>query len=236
MPPTNRLDLLRARFRPSIVEGMVGWGELPSLLQVGAGHDEYKLVFIAALCLAPILALTVDRVEPALVAPVTAVLLSVALVVSLAPNLGTEIYQQRRFSVPWVDEAGFCLRLAAAEPASRWVETIRTSTPPNTGVVAGRSEMFLPAVTQRALWAPPTHAQALPGYWLDNRWNLAEERGYSTQVLDVRETVMRCAYACSDPDKLRETGSQLLSLRRPVALVFFPRRGAGISGMARAGR
>ncbi len=72
----------------------------------------------------------------------------------------------------------------------RWVEAIAKDTPKDTVVLVRHSNLFLPGILRRSLWAPPDHSHLLPGYWLDNRWVLVEERGYSQEVFDSRQAAL----------------------------------------------
>jgi hypothetical protein len=206
---------------------------LRPVLQVGAGHNEYKFLLTSALCLVPAATLAIDRWVTRRTAAVAIVGASVLLVVPALPALQTQQAVSNPESLPAVDESGFSIRLDPAEPRFGWIEAVRTLTPVETVVVARRADLFLPAVTERSLWSPPEHIQRVPGYWLDNRWNLVEERGYAAALFDAREQVVRCAYECQDERDLRKVESRLKSLGRPLAIVFAPGEGQFLLALLR---
>jgi hypothetical protein len=198
--------------------GAVAGLVLRSLLTVGAGDNEYKFVLSAALFLAPVAALAVDRWVPRRVSPKLALISSLLLAITATPPL---IQHSRRDldRLPLIREEGFYVQ-PALEKDSGWIEALRTQTPSNTIVVVRDSNLFLPGITARSLWAPPLGAAPLPGYWLGDRWNLVQERGYPASLFDRRERTTRCVYECTDPGQVRQAEQQLTSLKRPVAIVF----------------
>jgi hypothetical protein len=205
-------------------------GSLPSLLlrslfRVSAGSNEYKFIFCAALCLAPVAALAIDRWVPKFASPALMTLASLLLIVPAIQAIRTQQGMSGHTYFPQVSEGGFFIELNPTEPERGWVEAVRTRTPQNTVVVVHQSDLFLPAVTARPLWVPPEHSRDVPGYWLRNRWNLVEERGYSPGLYDNREAVARCLYECEKEDRLQQAEQQLGSLHRPVAIVFSPGEG-----------
>jgi hypothetical protein len=213
---------LRQKTSLLLLGGALSSLALRSFLHVGAGHDEYKFLFTAALPLAALATLGIDRwarqrVWPAVLLGTSALLILVAI--PIVSN------QNAKLVVPQVTEDGFYLRLGSAEPEAGWVDAIRMRTPPDTFVVARRANLCLPTVMARSLWAPPQSAAVEPGYGLDHRWNLVEERGYAASLFDRRETVADCVYRCSDEPNLRAAETALLSLGRPVAIVFAPQEG-----------
>lgn len=205
-------------------------GSLPSVLlwlvfQVSAGHNEYKFIFCAALGLAPLLALAVDRWVPQKVSPTFVLLVTLLLIV---PALPTLYVQQGMYGFPFfpqVKEEGFFFRLGPSQPEAEWTDAIRARTPPNTVIVLSTSEIFVPGLVGRSVWAPPEQPWPLAGYWAESRFTLLHERGYPATLLDAREAVLHSLYQCGGTCNPAAILAQLKALKRPLAIVFPPREG-----------
>jgi len=205
-------------------------GSVPSLLlrpifRVSEGRNEYKFIFCAALCLAPVASLAIDRWVPKRVSPRLMTLASVLLIVPAIPAIRMQQGMSGFPYSPKISEGGFFIHLGPKEPEAGWVEALRNRTPPDTILVVHQSNLFLPAITARSLWAPPGHSLPVPGYLLESWSNLVLERGYPGSLFDSREALVRCLYECNEEGQLRQVQDQLKCLKRPVAIVFSPGEG-----------
>jgi hypothetical protein len=208
---------------------------LRSLLQVSAGANEYKFMSTAALGLAPVTALALHRWL--LRGGRKIVLVAISVIFALLAPL--ELMQgklgiPRVTNVPEVSDSHFYLQLAPDNPQAAWIEAIRAKSPANAIVVIEKSRLFLPALVARSEWAPPQHSEPLPGYRLDTRWNLVLERGYPAALFDGRERVLDCIFHCDDAKDLNSAEAALLSLMRPVVVVFLPDSGSSFEQLIRS--
>jgi hypothetical protein len=123
-----------------------------------------------------------------------------------------------------LDETAFWISLSPSEPDSAWTTAIRERTPENTIVIARRPAVQLSALVGRSMYIPSdTEGGFIPGYNLDQRFYLVEQRGYSADVYNRRLEVVEILYTSEDDDAIIQALHSLKELERPVA-IYFPRR------------
>jgi hypothetical protein len=183
----------------------------------GTTYNEYKFMLCAALCLGPFVALAVDRmVSPRLAT--ASVIFSGLLLAPMTLMQNPKFALGRVSGVPAVVERGPYLQLAADSGEAGWTNAIREQTPADTVIVAARSEIFVPAVAARSLYAPIVGIE-FPGYWLESGSHMTDLRGYSKRLVHDRlDIVNRLFKGPSDIE--RETAlAEVKSLGRPVAIL-----------------
>jgi hypothetical protein len=189
------------------------------------GSLEYKYVLTAALLLAPVCALTLDRftlrfprIEWPLAIGVPLLLMSIELAWTfrlyghIPPNLG---------NAPQVSEAHFGLSLAPSDPDAAWVQVVRDQTPPTTLLVASPSQTHLSPFVRRALYAPSDFdGAAAAGYSVDTRYTLVEQRRYPAALYAARIDAVAQLLGGDQPAQLEAALATILAERRPLAIQF----------------
>ena len=189
-------------------------------LEIPYYANEYKFIFPAAICLAPFPALYFDALERRLgrllvpVVIVCVILLSAPMVIKLKADFPWTVV-----SYPEVDTTTFDLRLASADRQPIF-DRIRLATRTDTIIVADRSDLHLPTLTQRTLFAPPAQDFPHPGAGgIDSYTMLTGVKGYSPiLVAERRAQIDRLFYG---PSKDRQGAlSAFLSYGRPVGIIL----------------
>jgi hypothetical protein len=201
-----------------IASALVTVGTAAAFNVNGDAFNEYKLMFCAALLLAPFSALAVDRMRPSRVPPAPALvlvgLLLAPMVLMANPRFGLE----RIAGTPTAIERGVSMRLTAGDDAAAWTDAIRDRTPPQTVVVLSSSRVFVPAFTARSLFAPVTRVN-FPGYWLESRAHMTDLRGYSRELVSARLAVVEQLFTAGNDAAVENALMDLSRLGRPIAIV-----------------
>jgi hypothetical protein len=185
----------------------------------GTGYNEYKLMFTAAICLAPFVALALESWVPggrAEWATLVASMLVVSPVLFVTDPRGVVKYIRQ---LPPPAERAVWLHVDGSRPAGHVLEAIRARTPSDAIIVAEGSEVFLPAATARSMFAPRVE-YIFPGYSLESRKNLELLRGYPVALVEQRIASSQRVF---DPGLARTEMpallSELMRLHRPLVIV-----------------
>jgi hypothetical protein len=197
------------------------------IFRISAGYNEYKLMFPTALFLVPVASLAIAKWNLRRISPEWFVLASALLLSPMitANNYHWELEKENSFAR--VEESGSRLVLAKEEPEAGWIAAVVDGTSPNTILAIHHSEIFLPALLERSLLAPPEQKSAPPGYWLMSRYNLLEERGYQENLVNQRQDVLLHLFENDGNTNSENLLSRLKEFRRPVAIVFTSGDGRG---------
>jgi hypothetical protein len=123
-----------------------------------------------------------------------------------------------------LDESSFWIALGPSEPDSAWTRAIREKTPANTVVIARRPGLKLSVLVGRSMYVPSDlEGGYVPGYNLNQRFYLLEQRGYPTAIWDRRLEVVETLYASENEEAIIDAFDDLRELQRPVA-IYFPRQ------------
>lgn len=181
---------------------------------------EYKFMFTAAMCLAPLAALGIDGSlsRPGRARHAGYALLLLFLVAAGADKMIGETGGQRARMVLRVDE--FALRLAEGHELHPSVEAIRTGTAANTIVVVDSVDVHLPTFVQRSLFAPPHTEAVLSGAGQRAAHLLANNRGYGSEVVDRRQGVTRRLFRSRDSADRLAALREIQRLERPVVVLL----------------
>ena len=199
----------------------------------GDTFNEYKLMFCAALLLAPFTALALDRLTPASLSPTLVVMLVGLLLAPMVLMVNPRFGFSRVAKAPAVAEEGVNVRLVAGSAESGWTDAIREQTPPDTIIVAWTSEVFIPGTTARSLFAPVVGV-GFPGYWLESRHHMVDLRGYSTELVTARlQTLEQLQTSTVDAGDM---WAKVAILGRPIAVVASrPQQAAMLDWLASRG-
>lgn len=192
------------------------------LVEIPHPSAEYKFLLTTAPCLAafPALALQpfLERIGKKRI-----VVFSVIAFMLFAPA-AHKIYLYYPWTLreppPAVDTSEFNLKLDKREPLSAVCETIRKNTPLETILVIEKSEIHLPTLTQRPLYAPPSQDKVYPGVMIPSWFLLKILKGYDKKLLDDRRLVVQNLFQSSDNNLRTESLNQILQLNRPIAILF----------------
>jgi hypothetical protein len=210
---------------------------LHSALSIAYWDNEYKLVPVAAICLAPFAALAAERVWQLWPRRHSIPLLAVAGALLAGPFLHRQWAHatpaQPRGAHPGRVETGkFYLRLGVENPWSGVCEAVRGSTPPNTVLVTQNSDYYFPELTSRSLYAPAAN-RFYPGVTLGADVLEAELRGNGYGILAERRAVLANFF---DSTGRRESADRLFALGRPLAVIVEPRHAGLLDWLKKATR
>jgi hypothetical protein len=229
-PRTRRAPLLVLAF------GALGAVGLNFLLRVG-GLNEYKFVMAAGICLAaPAMIgfesafLKTQRARWRIL--VTSSLLLALVMVSYSinriPNHGTKPLE--------ASAASFWLKLAPSNPDTRWIDAIRTNTPPTTVIAVNHPEFHTTSFTARSLLAPSQGTKPHFGYNMSSEFNMLVERGYKRELFEERYKLLQQIYKAKLITEMNEILTNLRSLKRPIAIVYEPNDGRAFLDWLRSNR
>jgi hypothetical protein len=189
---------------------------------------EYKFVLAATIGLALLAAAAVDplfRRRPRLGAASGAIAAAglAAINLLLVFHAGAHIPGTLERGAP-LDESSFRLALPPSAPDAAWTRAIREQTPENTVVIARRPGVKLSALVGRSMYVPSDLAGGfVPGYNLDQRFYLLQQRGYSAEEYERRLGVVEALCTSDDEDSIVQALHNLKELRRPLA-IYYPDR------------
>jgi hypothetical protein len=195
---------------------------LRMFFRLSEGYNEYYWLFPAAFCAAMLAAVGLEHGGARRFFRSAVAVASVLLLAPVLPALRVQQALQSQTAFYSLDERGFELRLAADHPQAEWIEAVRKETPPDSVVVTREFNPFPPSLLGRSLWAPTDleAASGAPGYWMNSRRHLIQERGYSRQLVEGRMETQRAIFDCRESCDAEALIASLLSLQRPVVLAF----------------
>ena len=212
------------RRAPLLVLALGAFGAvlLNLFLRIG-GLNEYKFIMVAGMCLAAPAMIGFERViithhrarwGMLMTVSLILVLVMVSYSINRIPNHGTKPLDVRRDS--------FWLTLASHNPDAKWIDAVRNKTPPTAVVVVNHPEFHTTSFTARSLLVPSEGAKYHFGYNMASRFNMLVERGYSRELFEERYKLLTYIYASKLANEEKRVLERLISLRRPLAIVFGP--------------
>jgi hypothetical protein len=195
---------------------------LRMLFRLSEGYNEYYWLFPAAFCAALLAAVGLEHAGTRRYFRPAVAVGTLLLLAPVLPALRVQQALQRESALYALNENGYELRLEPDHPQAEWIETVRRETPPDSVVVMREINPFPPSLLGRSLWAPSDleSASGAPGYWMNSRRHLIQERGYSRELVEGRIATLRAIFDCRESCDAESLAASLLSLGRPVVLVF----------------
>lgn len=192
-------------------------------------ENEYKFVFLAAMCLAVFPAIAAERIwrewPRTKAAPVLAgmVLLLFTTYAHWSyvtwPYLGLlPGHQSKPYDAP-VDTSSFYLQLDKREPWSGVCTAVRRLTPPDSVLVLKNGAFYFPGLTDRSLYVSPLGGAAYAGVNQDADLLDAVIRGTGQEILEQRRATLGELFGSNDPVRREQALNTILALQRPVAIV-----------------
>lgn len=219
------IGFIRRRHGPALLLALSALALSAAYIIIDLTQLEYKYVLAATICLAFLAAAAVDplfRRRPWL-GWVTGTIIAAGLAVInllLVFQAGAHIPGNLARGAP-VDEGSFWIALSPSEPDSAWTRAIREHTSDNTVVIARKPGVKLSVLVARSMYIPSDlEGGFVPGYNLDQRFYLLQQRGYSAEEYERRLGVVETLYTSEDEAKIIVALHDLKELRRPVAIHF----------------
>lgn len=189
------------------------------LFSIPPGRNEYKFIFTAAMCLAPLASIGFDTFFSRR-GPLRAGFS--ALVVLFFIGTATVGFGRNRYSGPTplavrVDD--FRLRLSADHHHEPALTAIAERTPCNTIVVVDSPDVHVPVFARRALYAPPLTTRTFVGVSLTTA-DLVMARGYGYEVVTQRQEVIRRLFRSVEPKERLDALHMIERLGRPIAVLL----------------
>jgi hypothetical protein len=222
------IGFIRRRHGPALLLVLSALALSATYVVIDLTQLEYKYVLAATVGLAFLAAAAVDplfqqrpRLGSAIMTTVAAGLAATNLILVF----------QARAHIPGnlvqgapLDESSFWIALSPSEPDSAWTNSIRKKTPVSTVVIAQRPGVQLSVLVGRSMYVPSDlEGGYIPGYNLNQRFYLLEQRGYPTDIYDRRLEVVETLYTSENADAIIDALHDLKELGRPVA-IYFPRQ------------
>ena len=210
----------RARVGPLLVGGL-GSLMLFAVLAIPNWSNEYKFVFTAALCLAPIAGLAIEPCVRWLGRGALPAVLIVSFM--LAARFAFKAQgklENRTRNQPSIISSRFDVRLTPGHPLAPATDAIRTSTPRNTIVVAEGSRLHLPTLVQRSFYVPPAQKHGHAGVSMLSLSILLNPRAHDPVLVRRRVAELRGLFDASDERARASSLRRMLSLGRPLAILL----------------
>jgi hypothetical protein len=135
-----------------------------------------------------------------------------------------------------VSEGSFWLRLAPNNPDAKWTDAVRKYSPPTTAVLVNHPEFHTTTFTARPLLVPSEGSKYHFGYNIASKPNMVVLRGYSNKLFEERYALLEHIYTQQSPGEKSQVLKQLLSVGRPLAIVFRPADGRAFLHWLQANR
>lgn len=182
--------------------------------------NEYKFIFVAALALAPLAGIAVERAwrRWPRAAPPLALAGAVALAAPPVLAITTEVRLPRE--LPALDLSRFEVRLAQGQPLTLLLDAVRTGTPVEAVLVVRTLPWDPVTLTRRALYVPPDSG-LLHGLGLETDYLLDKTRNYPMDLVARRRAIQRGLFeAGSDPDRATRLAELQQELGRPLVVMM----------------
>jgi hypothetical protein len=222
------IGFIRLRHAAALLLALSALAFSVAYIAIDLAKLEYKYVLAATIGLAFLAAAAVEPLiqrRPRL-GSVTGTMVAVGLAVInllLVFRVGGHVPGNLDLGAP-LDEGSFWIALSTPEPDSAWTRAIRENTSENTVVIARKPGVQLSVLVGRSMYVPSDiDGGFVPGYNLNQRFYLLEQRGYPARVYDRRLGVVETLYTSQEDAKIIEALHYLKELRRPVA-IHFPNR------------
>jgi hypothetical protein len=208
-----------------LLGGALACAFLYSVLFIPYFDNEYKFVFELSMCLAPFAALATGQFIERMGRTGSVLFMLVLTVLLGTPFIHQEMKKAGRIPAARLPEtAGFDLRLNSANPWSAICEAILRKTPANSVLAVDSTDVYFPQFTHRSLFVA-TKNNYPPGVSLGADSLTANVRGNGYQILAQRRLTLTELFDTGSSGRERAL-ENLLSLRRPVAIVTEPRHEA----------
>lgn len=230
----------RSRPRQAVVlaGGLLGSLVLYVFPAMGEWRNEYKFVFTAAACAAPLASLAFGRLEGRRFAPALVGLATAILALPLLHKF-SQGWPLEGLDGPPVVADGFDLRLAPAERFAGLTAAIREKTPTDAIVVLGEDPgIHFPTLTRRRLYVPPLQERPHPGVGEKSDDVMKIVKGYDTRFLDRRRQVVADLFDEENENFRTGAFERILAFGQPVAIVVIdePRHGTLVHWLEEEGR
>jgi hypothetical protein len=212
-----------------LLAGALGSYTLYATFHILYYENEYKFVFLAAMCLAVFPALATEEIWrewPRTKA--TPILAGMALLMFTTyahwsyvtwPYLGLlPGHQSKPYDAP-VDTSSFYLQLDKRDPWSGVCTAVRRLTPPDSVLVLKNGAFYFPGLTARSLYVSPLGGAAYAGVNQDADLLDAVIRGTGQQILERRRATLGDLFGAGDDIRREQALNTILALQRPVAIV-----------------
>ena len=210
---------------PSLLLALAALSLSACYIVVNLAKLEYKYVLATTICLAFLAAATIDPLfkrRPhlgAVIGTVVAVGLA-AINLLLVFQAGAHIPGNLGQGVP-LDESSFWIAVNSSEPDSAWTRAIREYTSEDTVIIAQKPGVQLSALVDRSMYVPSDiKGGHVPGYNLNQRFYLLQQRGYPAELYERRLGVVETLYTSEDETEIMAALHDLKELQRPVAIYF----------------
>lgn len=182
---------------------------------------EYKHFYFAALCLALVGAMAVDRLDGRWKRLRWPLALGVPLLLgclSWAHRFHFHANMPSTLGAAAPVNRSFYLDLVPDDPNAAWVRTVRESTPSDSVFIGRNLPFHAGSFVARTLYFPCDHGVKSPGYNLSNFENLCTYRGCPKDVYLHREAVVGSLYDAQEEQTFEEIVAELGTLERPVVI------------------
>jgi hypothetical protein len=195
---------------------------LHALLQLnGTVVNQYKYIFTAAICLAPLAGLALQTLLEHSGKWALPLLASIGIVAAMP--LVDRVYAGRVHWMPperpLVDAGNFDLRLAGGGDLAGLCDAIRLKTPRYAILILDRADVHFPTLTRRRLFVPPPHDNRA-GVNINSDYLLHQTRGYDQKLIDHRRNVLSELFRTRDSQKIEKSIREMLRLRKPLGIVL----------------
>ncbi|HMD97597.1 MAG TPA: hypothetical protein VKM93_09750 [Terriglobia bacterium] len=211
---------------------------LHAAFHILAYDNEYKFIFVVAMCLAVFPALAVEQVwrewprakaSPVLAAAALLLFTTYAhwsYVYWPAPGMRNpgQSTTLHLAPIPGLDTSQFYPQLDQGQPWSAVCNAVRQMTPGNSVLVLDNGEFYYPGLTSRSLYVSRVD-WAYAGVNLDADYLDSVMRGNGRQILDQRRATLTDFFDAKDPTRREEALNVILGLKRPVAIIAEPQHG-----------
>ncbi len=212
-----------------LLAGALGSYALYAAFHILYYENEYKFVFMAAMCLAVFPALAAERIWrewPRMKAAPVLAGMALLLFTTYAhwsyvtwPYLGLlPGHQSKPYDSP-VDTSSFYLHLDKRDPWSGVCAAVQRLTPPDSVLVLKNGDLYFPGFTARTLYVSPDGVEAYAGVNQDADLLDAVIRGTGQQILEQRRATLSDLFSARDPIRREQALDTILALQRPVAIV-----------------
>ncbi len=211
-------------------------------------EDEYKFIFTAAICLAPIAAIgygaALDRFGrfryPAFA--LASLVLCLPMIHTMYDKWPIGIPEGKR---PVLDLSHFDLRLNSLDERAAIYDTIRTQTPLDTMIVAKPTGVPISTLTQRSMYVSLYEEGTRLGTNMKVDRMLKDLKGFSPEAIEARRQDVHTLFSPGTQGK-RAAMAHIMSLGRPLALIaktkpdqalmrWLEQEGIGITMIAQGG-
>lgn len=197
---------------------------LYALFSVPPGRNEYKFVFTAAMCLAPLAALGAESFLAR--GGRTRVVIAGIVVAGLMGSGVHALTRERSRGLPdlVLQLDAFRLKLDSAHHQAASLASVAEHTPLNTIVLVDSSDVHVPTFTQRAMFAPPLMNVTFRGVGLRTSELLESVRGYGADAVAQRQDVTRRLFQADAAHERLSALRVVQALQRPVGVLLEQRR------------